>query len=261
MKNSFLFLGTGASMGTPVMTCHCPVCTSKNPHNHRLRPSGLLKLGDERFLIDAGPDLREQALRTGLERLDGLLITHTHFDHIAGLDDLRVYYFLHKKTLPCLLSRESYEEIKTRTPYFFQKSNDQDMGGTRFQFQVLQHDFGTETFVGHRWQVMTFEQGGMKVTGYRLGKFAYVMDLKHYPQEIYEALKGVEVLVMSALRYTASPAHLSMEEALDFAAKVGARQTWFSHIAHEIDHETVSEQLPAGVKLAYDGLEIPIDVG
>jgi phosphoribosyl 1,2-cyclic phosphate phosphodiesterase len=105
---------------------------------------------------------------------------------------------------------------------------------------------------------MTFEQGGMKVTGFRLGSFAYVMDLKHFTPEIYEALKGVEVLVMSALRYRPSPAHLSMDEAVAFASKIGAKQTWFSHIAHELDHATTNQQLPAGVKLAYDGLEIPL---
>jgi phosphoribosyl 1,2-cyclic phosphate phosphodiesterase len=258
--NSFLFLGTGASMGTPVMTCRCPVCTSKNPFDHRLRPAGLLKLGQERILIDSGPDLRQQALKFGIDRLDAVLITHTHFDHIAGLDDLRVYYFLHKKTLPCLLSKDSYQEIQERTPYFFKKSNDDVMGGSRFNFQVIKDDFGMEAFAGRRWQIMTFEQGGMKVTGYRLGSFAYVMDLKHFSSDIYQALKGVEVLVMSALRYTASPAHLSMEEAVAFASKVGAQQTWFSHIAHDLDHETTNQQLPPGVKLAYDGLEIPIDV-
>ncbi len=245
-------------MGTPVVTCRCAVCTSNDPLNHRLRPAGLLKLGDERFLIDTGPDFRQQALNYGIDRLDGVLITHTHFDHIAGLDDLSVYYFLHKEMVPCLLSQDSYDDIKKTHDYIFKKSNDDVMGGTRFQFQIIKKDFGTEIFGGHRWQIMTFEQGGMKVTGYRLGSFAYVMDLKNFSSEIYESLKGVEVLVMSALRYKPSPAHLSMDEALAFAARVGARQTWFSHIAHDLDHTTTNQQLPAGVKLAYDGLEIPL---
>jgi phosphoribosyl 1,2-cyclic phosphate phosphodiesterase len=257
MKNSFLFLGTGASMGTPVLTCKCEVCTSKSAFNHRLRPSGLLKLGQERFLIDPGPDFRQQGLKYGIDRLDGVLITHTHFDHVAGLDDLRVFYFLHKKTLPCLLSQESYDEIKRTHGYFFTKATDK---GSRFEFHIIKKDFGTENFGGHRWQIMTFEQGGMKVTGYRLGTFAYVMDLKNFSPEIYQALKGVEVLVMSALRYSASPAHLSMEEAIAFATRVGAKQTWFSHIAHDLDHTTTNQQLPPGVKLAYDGLEIPLHV-
>jgi phosphoribosyl 1,2-cyclic phosphate phosphodiesterase len=259
MKSSFLFLGTGASMGTPVLTCHCEVCSSKDIHNHRLRPSGLLKIGEKRFLIDVGPDYRMQALKYGVERLDGVLITHTHYDHIAGLDDLRVYYFFHKKTLPCLLSDDSLAELKVRNHYFFEKSNDDVMGGSRFNFEVIKDPFTTVDFGGEQWQTMTYEQGGMKVTGYRWGKFAYVMDLKNFTDELYSALKGVEVLIMSALRYRPSPAHLTMDEAVEFARRVGAKQTWFSHIAHELDHATTNRELPAGIKLAHDGLEIDVN--
>ncbi len=246
-------------MGTPVLTCHCEVCSSKDIHNHRLRPSGLLKIGEKRFLIDVGPDYRMQALKYGVERLDGVLITHTHYDHIAGLDDLRVYYFFHKKTLPCLLSDDSLAELKVRNHYFFEKSNDDVMGGSRFNFEVIKDPFTTVDFGGEQWQTMTYEQGGMKVTGYRWGKFAYVMDLKNFTDELYSALKGVEVLIMSALRYRPSPAHLTMDEAVEFARRVGAKQTWFSHIAHELDHATTNRELPAGIKLAHDGLEIDVN--
>ena len=247
-------------MGTPVVTCKCEVCTSSDPLNHRLRPAGLLKLEGERYLIDTGPDFRYQALKYRIDRLDGVLITHTHFDHIAGLNDLRVYYFLQKKTLPCLLSQESYDDLKQTHSYIINQSDDDVMGGSRFNFQVVKKDFGIEKFGGRSWQIMSFEQGGMKVTGFRLGSFAYVMDLKNFIPKIYEALKGVEVLVMSGLRYRPSPAHLSVDEALAFAAKIGAKQTWFSHVSHEIEHTTTNQQLPVGVKLAYDGLEIPIHV-
>jgi phosphoribosyl 1,2-cyclic phosphate phosphodiesterase len=246
-------------MGTPVVTCHCPVCSSKDPINHRLRPAGLLKLGDKRFLIDAGPDYRHQALKYGIERLDGVLLTHTHFDHVAGLDDLRVYYFLHKKTLPCLLSRPSLDELKIRNHYFFTGSNDDVMGGSRFAFQVVEDDFTEVDFAGERWKIMTYEQGGMKVTGFRWKNFAYVIDLKNFTPELYKALKGVEVLVMSALRYRPSPAHLTMEEAVAFAQKIGARETWFSHVAHDLDHAATNRELPAGMKLAHDGLEIDVN--
>jgi phosphoribosyl 1,2-cyclic phosphate phosphodiesterase len=259
MKNSFLFLGTGASMGTPVLTCDCAVCHSTDRINHRLRPSGLLKLGQQRFLFDAGPDFRHQALKFGIDRVDGLLLTHTHFDHIAGLDDLRVFYFLHKKTVPCLLSQASYDELKMSHHYFFKKSDDDVMGGARFRFQVIKHDFGAEEFEGHAWKIMTFEQNNMRVTGFRLGSFAYVMDIKNFTPQIYEALKGVEVLVMSALRCRPSPAHLTTDEAVAFAQKVGAKQTWFSHISHEVDHEETNRKLPDGIKLAHDGLEIALD--
>lgn len=259
MSNSFLFLGTGASVGIPMLTCHCLVCTSKDLKNQRLRPSGLLKLGEKRFLIDPGPDFRLQGLKYGIERLDGVLITHMHYDHIAGFDDLRVYYFLHKRVLPCLLSRESYEEMKIRNHYLFKKSEDDVLGGPKVKFQVIEKDFGEEIFEGEKWQILSFEQGGMKVTGFRWGNFAYVMDLKKYTPEIFTALKGVEVLVMSGLRYRPSPAHLNLDEACAFAAKVGAKHTWFSHISHDLDHEQTNRDLPPGIKLAYDGLEINVN--
>ena len=258
-KNSFLFLGTGASMGTPVLTCHCAVCLSADKRNHRLRPSGLLKIGEKRFLIDVGPDYRMQALQYRIERLDGVLITHTHYDHVAGLDDLRVYYFFHKKTLPCLLSDDSLLEIKVRNHYFFEQLKDDVMGGSRFDFQVINNRFRKVDFGGELWQIMTYEQGGMKVTGYRWRNFAYVIDLKHFTDELYAALKGVEVLVMSALRYRSSPAHLTMEEAVAFAKRVGAQQTWFSHVAHDLDHEMTNRELPPEIQLAYDGLEIDVN--
>jgi phosphoribosyl 1,2-cyclic phosphate phosphodiesterase len=237
-------------MGTPIPTCHCSVCRSIHPFNQRLRPSGLLKMGEKRFLIDATPDFRQQALKFGIERLDGVLLTHTHFDHVAGLDDLRVYSFFHKIKLPCLLSKVSYEEIKLRFPYFFDAKE-----SLRFAFQCIEKD--EEIFVGEKVQVITYEQNGMQVNGFRLGSFAYVMDLKTYPPTIFNALKGVEVLVLSGLRYNSSKAHLTIDEAIEFSKKVGAKKTWFSHIGHEVDHEAASQKLPTGVFLAYDGLETP----
>jgi phosphoribosyl 1,2-cyclic phosphate phosphodiesterase len=246
--NSFLFLGTGASTGVPMITCHCAVCSSDDPHNKRLRPSGLFKLGKKRFLMDPGPDFRQQALKFGIEKLDGVLITHMHYDHVAGLDDLRVFHFLHHQILPFLLSKESHEEMKLCYHYLFKN----------FKADLIEKDFCTKKFEGHRWEIMSFVQAGMKVTGFRLGKFAYVMDLKEYTPELYEALKGVEVLVMSGLRYRPSPVHLTIDEAVLFAQKVGAKKTWFSHISHDLDHETTNQKLPDNIKLAFDGLEIPL---
>jgi phosphoribosyl 1,2-cyclic phosphate phosphodiesterase len=247
-------------MGTPVVTCECAVCRSKDPHDRRLRPAGLMTVGGKRLLFDTGPDFREQALKIGLRDLDGVVLTHTHFDHIAGIDDLRVYYFIHNKTLPCMLSQESYDDLKLRYSYFFKKSEDDVMGPSRFDFQILKGDFGTAEFLGLKWGYLSYHQNQMKVTGYRLGKFAYVLDIRDYSEKIVEALKGVEVLVLSALRLTPSPAHLSLEEAVEFARKVGAKMTWFSHIAHNLGHEEGNKKLPPNIRLAYDGLEIIFNV-
>lgn len=260
MEGKFLFLGTGSSMGTPVVTCECAVCLSKDPHDHRMRPAGLMTIDGRRFLFDAGPDFRAQALKYNVRDLNAVIFTHTHFDHIAGIDDLRVFYFIHHKTLPCMLSHESYEDIKLRYDYFFRKSEDNTVGPSRFDFQVLQNDFGTFEFQGLSWNYLSYMQNHMKVTGYRLGKFAYVLDIHDYSEKVIEALKGVEVLVLSALRYTRSPAHLSIEEAVDFSRKVGAKMTWFSHIAHNLEHQEANQKLPPDIRLAYDGLEIIFNV-
>lgn len=247
-------------MGTPVITCECAVCRSKNPHDHRMRPAGLMTVGGKRFLFDTGPDLRAQMLKHHIMDLDAVILTHTHFDHIAGIDDLRVFYFLHHKTLPCMLSQDSYDDLKLRYAYFFRKSEDDVMGPSRFDFHILKDDFGTAEFQGLKWSYLSYLQNNMKVTGYRLGKFAYVLDIHDYSEKVIEALKGVEVLVLSALRYTPSPAHLSIEEAVEFSRKVGAKMTWFSHIAHNLDHEEANRKLPPNMKLAYDGMEIIFNV-
>ena len=260
MEGKFLFLGTGGSMGTPVITCSCAVCRSTNPFNHRLRPSGMIKIGGKQLLIDAGPDIRAQALTYGIHNLDGLLLTHTHFDHTAGLDDLRVFYFIHKRVLPCLLSEESLTDLKRSFPYFFTESDDDVMGGARFRFQVLPTDFGTVPFEGFNFQVMSYSQKGMKVTGYRLGSFAYVVDVRDFDDRLIAALQGVEVLVLSALRSTPSPAHLTFDEAISVARRVGAKKTYFTHISHHSEHEETNNKLPPDIRLAYDGLEINFHV-
>lgn len=260
MNASLLFLGTGASMGSPIITCRCQVCVSTNPKNQRLRPAALLRVGGKQILIDAGPDIRTQMLRANITDLSGILITHTHFDHIAGIDDLRVFYFLHHRRIPCLVSDTTMREIQLHYPYFFSGPDDDVMGGSRFTFQVLEKDFGTTSFCGLNWQTVTYEQNGMKVTGFRLGNLAYILDIRHPSKEVIEALSGVEVLVLSALRYTESRAHFSLDEAVAFARQVGAKKTWFSHIAHEVDHEEGNHRLPPDIRLAYDGLEVPFHV-
>ncbi len=259
MRGQFLFLGTGASMGTPVVTCKCSVCQSRDLHNHRLRPSGLLKVDGKKILFDAGPDFREQALRAGIDALDGVVLTHGHYDHIAGLDDLRVFYFLKHQTLPCLLSRATYNDLKLKYSYFFEGNSDDVMGGARFQFKVVDEESCDLLFCNFPWKIVSYVQNGMQVTGFRIGKFAYIMDLKEYNESIFDSLKGVEVLVMSGLRDRPSPAHLTLDEALAFSKKAGAKQTWFSHVSHELDHEEVNRRLPQAARLAYDGLEVSIE--
>lgn len=255
MHAKFLFLGSGGSLGVPVVSCTCRVCRSLSPLDKRLRPSGLLTLGEKRFLIDVGPDFREQALRYNIADLDGVLITHTHNDHIAGLDELRVFYFMHKKRLALLSSKESFEDIQRRFFYLFKKGEYQRAD---LDFKVLDEDFGSVEFEGEKFETITYFQSSTKVTGYRWGNFAYISDIHKYDDKVIEALKGVEILVLSALRFTTSEVHFSIPQAIEFSQKVGAIRTFFTHIAHDIEHEETSSKLPAGFSLGHDGLEIDL---
>jgi phosphoribosyl 1,2-cyclic phosphate phosphodiesterase len=245
-------------MGTPVVTCDCSVCHSTDSRDHRLRPSGLLRLGEQSFLLDAGPDFRAQALKYNIRELSGVILTHMHYDHIGGMDDLRVFYFFQKQTLPCLLSNASYEEMQKIFPYFFDQKKDDVMGGPRFRFHVFDKKDETVNFCNLTWRTVCYQQYDMQVSGYRIGYFAYVMDLKSYDNSIFKHLQGIETLVISGLRYRASPAHLTLEEAMAFARKVGAKKTWFSHISHELPHEKTNQELPPDMQLAYDGLQIEL---
>ncbi len=238
-------------MGIPAIGCKCSVCKSDSLFNKRSRPSGLLKIGKKQFLIDAGPDFRAQALHFGIERLDGVLITHTHFDHVAGFDDLRALYFLHHQMVNCLLSEESFNEFKIRFHYLF---NDSKCKWAKFK--ILEKDFGSVEFEGVKFDVMSYFQAGMKVTGFRIDNFAYVSDIRTYDEAVIKALKGVDILILSALRYTASEVHFSIDEAISFARQIGAKKTFFTHIAHDLDHEKANHQLPEDIRLSYDGFEI-----
>lgn len=262
MKNQahFVFLGTGGSMGIPVIGCGCPVCTSESSYNKRLRPSGLITIDGKKFLLDCGPDFRLQALRSHIDHLDGLLITHTHHDHIAGIDELRVYYMHSKKTLPCLMSKATLLDLKQRYPYVFDIENIQAKLTPRLDLHLLENDFGSVLFQDIPIRYATYEQAGMKVNGFRIGNLAYCSDLKTYTDEIFESLKGVDTLILSALRFDTSYFHLSIDEAIAFSRKVNARQTWLTHIAHDLDHTRTNEYLPPNIRMAYDGLEIVFEV-
>jgi phosphoribosyl 1,2-cyclic phosphate phosphodiesterase len=259
MKAKFLFLGTGGSGGVPLIGCTCEVCRSSSPFNKRLRSAGLLSVNEKRYLIDVGPDFRQQALEHHIDRLDGVLITHAHADHIAGMDDLRAYYFLNPKKLPCLASQETFNEIKQRFPYLF---NISPGGGltAQLEFQVLPDDFGTTIFEGISVHYLTYFQVGMKVTGFRLGHFAYVSDIRTYSDRVFDSLKDVEILVLSALRHESNLMHFGIDEAIAFSKRAGAKTTYFTHIAHDLDYEKAKTILPKGFYLSYDGLEIAIDI-
>lgn len=252
MLGKFLFLGTGSSAGVPLIGCKCSVCTSSSPKNKRFRPSGVIYAGGKALLIDIGPDFHCQAIQFQVDYIDGLLLTHTHYDHIAGIDEVRIFNVRQKKSLPCLLSSESYEEIQKRYYYFFNKEG----LSAKFEFIPLEKDRGEVEFLGLKIGYCSFTQGGMKVTGFRLGEFAYISDIQKYDDSFFPALEGVETLVLSALRPEPSPFHLSFEEAIAFSKRVGARHTWLTHVGHFMDHDALNALLPPQIRMAYDGLKV-----
>ncbi len=247
MQATFVFLGTGASAGVPVIGCRCPVCLSKSFGNVRLRSSGLLEVGSKRFVIDTGPDFREQALKENIDHLDGVLLTHTHFDHIAGIDDLRIYFARSQKPMPCLLSQESRQNLRERYAYL----------ENQFAFQVIEEENGRVEFEGMFLQTMSYRQGKMGVVGYRFGDFAYVSDIRVYDEAIFKYLSGLSVLVLSALCFGTSHAHLTVEEAIEFSKRAKAQKTYLTHTSHLIDYESANRHLPPEIRIGYDGLRIP----
>ena len=210
----------------------------------------------KRFLVDIGPDYRQQALRHEIDTIDGLLLTHTHYDHIAGLDELRIYTFRQKKPVPCLLSRHTLEELKIRYHYFLPPNGKDEEHATKLSFQVLDGNQGNVVFEGLEVGYFSYMQVGMNVNGYRFNNLAYVTDIMEYEENVFDALKGIETLIISARRWDKSVAHLSVDQAVEFSKKTGAKKTYFTHIAHEIHHEKTMKELPSGFALAYDGLEL-----
>jgi phosphoribosyl 1,2-cyclic phosphate phosphodiesterase len=260
MKAKLLFLGTGASTGVPMIGCSCSVCRSSFKKNKRLRPSLLLTAGCKKILIDVAPDFREMALKYKIHRLDGLLLTHVHYDHIGGLDELRVFYLTSQRPLPCLLSQSSYEEVKERYAYLFKKKEHKTSLSVELEFHILKKAFGKTIFQQIPIGYFSFHQRKVEVTGFRFQDAAYVTDISDYSEtEMLKALRGVKILILSALREDFSPVHFNFKKALAFIEKVKPEKAFLTHLAHEVDHKKASKKLPPGVELAYDGLEIEFD--
>ncbi len=252
-----LILGCGTSTGVPVPGCDCQVCNSPNPRNKRCRTSALLKLDDGRnILIDASTDLRHQALAHGVKRVDAVLYTHAHADHILGTDDLRCFNFVLKKAMPCYGTVQTLEGVKRCFPYIFDPDPDYQGGElAKLDLNVITH---LKPFQACDLNVMPFElaHGRMSVTGFRFGEIGYATDFHFMPEESRAALKGVKYLVLDGLRYESHRTHITIPQAIDLAKEIGAQQTYLVHMTHTVEYDEVSAKLPAGVALAYDGLEI-----
>jgi phosphoribosyl 1,2-cyclic phosphate phosphodiesterase len=256
MKGMLRLLGTGASTGIPVIGCTCPTCLSTNPCNKRLRTSAALNVDGKEFLIDCSPDYRQQALTYGLTSPQALFITHTHYDHVGGLEELRAYRVMGKGPIQCYLSQSSFENIKKLYYYHFLPDNAEASFSAKFDFHVLDGSHGDFVVDGVPVSYFSYYQGDMPVTGFRFGSLAYVMDIKTYDASLFSRLQGLDTLLISALRRNPSRMQLTIDEAIAFSERIRPKKTYCVHIAHETEHEKESRRLPQSVQLAYDGLEL-----
>jgi len=249
------FLGTGTSHGVPMIACNCKVCTSDNPKNKRMRTSVLVSQNGYNILIDATPELRLQCIKNHVTRLDAVLITHPHADHIFGLDDLRRFNVVQRMDIPVYGTSETLDTIRNVFSYVF--NNEPDPGGCKPRFPLNTIN-GNLKIGSLAIEPIEAVHGNGKVTGYRFEKFAYVTDASEIPEKSLEKLKGLDVLVLGALRYIPHVKHFSIDQALHIVRQLKPQKAYFTHMCHDIEHEKDSRKLPAGVEFAFDGLEIEL---
>ena len=243
------FLGTGTSTGVPVLTCSCEVCRSSDPRDRRLRPSVLLEWDGASVLIDTSTDLRQQALALPIRRVDAVLYTHHHADHILGLDELRLFNWRQKAAVPIYGRADTLAALARTFWYVFE---DVQMGGGKPTVEPHAVE-GPFALWGRRVIPVPVLHGALPILGYRVEGFAYLTDVSAVPETSYALLEGLDVLVLNALRPRPHPTHLHLETALQQARRIGARRTLFTHLGHEMPHAAISRTLPEGVELAYDG--------
>lgn len=251
-------LGVGSSAGTPVIGCECKTCLSTDPRNKRTRCSSAITLSTgEVILIDTGPDLRQQALREQLRRVDAVLYTHTHADHLNGIDDLRSFCQLNRHQIPLYGSLDHMGHISSRFGYTLREPSDY------WDLPVLSINQVNAPFMlfGQEITPIPAKHGRATVYGYRIGNMAYLTDVSEIPESSLELLTGLDVLLLDCLRYKPHHTHINLEQSLVYAECIGARQTYLIHMTHELEYNEVSQALPSNVHLGYDGLQLTIADG
>jgi phosphoribosyl 1,2-cyclic phosphate phosphodiesterase len=260
MEATLTFLGTGTSMGVPTLGCDCAVCTSTDLHNRRTRPSIRLVYGSQIVLIDTGPDFHAQALREGIRRVDAVLYTHGHADHVMGFDDLRPLSFHAEGDLPVYADNETANNIERIFEYTFRK---EDRYPTSARVQIHRIDptpgAGTDLF-GACFQRIPVTHGRQEITGYRFGSAAYLTDMSDIPEVSLPLLQNLDVLIVDALRHDPHPSHSHLEKSLALVEKLKPKRAFFTHMSHDLDHDTTNAELPPHVRLAYDGLQITFEI-
>ena len=248
------FLGTGTSVGVPRIGCECPVCLSDDPRNNRLRSSILIEYRGRNVLVDTGPDLRTQALRYRIGKLDAVLFTHGHADHLHGLDDVRAFCFEMENPLPCYGDSFTVERIGRVFDYAFNSPYRYAL--PQLSLHLIEGPFN---LFGEWVEPISVYHGKLPVFGFRLGRFAYLTDCNSIPDASMDKLRDLDVLVLDALRYKEHPTHFNVEQALVVIETLRPGKTFLTHIAHELDHRGTNRRLPPQVELAYDGLVLEVN--
>jgi phosphoribosyl 1,2-cyclic phosphate phosphodiesterase len=258
-------LGSGTSTGVPAIGCDCAVCRSSDPHDRRTRPSILIEVRStapspfaaaiRSILVDTSTDLRAQALANDVRRVDAILFTHSHADHVFGIDDVRPYNQMQKSAIPCFADEETLANVRRMFSYIFEPP--QQRGGGLPQlvpFRIA----GPFTLGGVEVVPVPLFHGRLPVLGFRIGSFAYLTDCNRVPDASWPLLDGVGTVVLDALRHRPHSTHFSVDQAVEVVARLGAERAYFTHICHDLPHAETCAQLPAGVELAYDGLVLEI---
>lgn len=249
-------LGSGTSTGVPTIGCQCEVCTSSDPRDNRLRPSILIRYAGHGILIDTTPDFRTQALRAPVERVDAILYTHAHADHILGLDDVRPFNYRQRAAIPIYAMQNTLDAIRRVFNYAFEPEP------ARTSIPRLKlHAIKDEPFdlFGLTITPLVVMHGDVEILGFRFGSAAYITDQSDIPEKAKERLRDLDVLFLDALRHKPHPTHSTVEQSLKWVEELRPRQAFFTHICHELGHARTEAALPAGVHLAYDGLEIVVE--
>lgn len=249
------FLGTGTSHGIPVIGCQCSVCTSSNPKNKRTRSSVILEVQGLNILIDTATEFRLQALAAQIERVDAVLYTHCHADHVFGFDDLRVFDYHQQQAVPVYGNEPTITELRSVFAYAFRKTQE---GGGKPQVET--------NIVAGQFQIQGVEitpipvfHGELPIFGYRIGRAAYVTDCSCIPPQSLTLLKDLDLLILGVIRREPHPTHMHLDQALELVETLRPKRTYFTHISHLLDHDETNHTLPQGVELAYDGLRITVD--
>jgi phosphoribosyl 1,2-cyclic phosphate phosphodiesterase len=255
MKMNVTLLGTGTSVGVPMVGCPCEVCQSADEKDRRLRTSALIKIADKSILIDIGPDFREQGLRYQIDHIDAILLTHPHRDHIGGFDDIRALNFIHQKPIPLYANDYTWQSLKKQFYYAFENHEYSALPEVQF-FRIENAPFFFENIEIIPIHVL---HGSMPCLGYRIQDFVYITDCNKIPEAEFDKLKNVDTLVLNALRKTTHASHFSLDEAIHICRKINPKRVYFTHISHHMGfYRTIMKELPASMELGYDGMEIEL---